>query len=150
MSFTDVAARTGLDERRIKSMMRLAMTHNIFREPEPGFVAHTAGSSLLVRNGGIRDWVAYTTGETYPASAKLVEATKKWGASEARDETAWSLANDTSQTMFEAIADDPARAQRFANVMTDMTSTEGYNIRHLVHGFAWDQLQAGSLVVDVC
>ena len=95
------------------------------------------------------DRVGYTSEETYPASTKLVEATKKWGASGSAVETAYNIAFDTHLPMFEHMAQSPERVERFANVMVEMTSTDGYNIRHLVNGFDWEALEDGTTVVDV-
>ena len=91
------------------------MTNNIFCEPEPGLVGHTAGSSLLVRQKGLRDWVGYTTDDAFPVSAKVVEATEKWGFTDAKDKTAYNLAFDTPLPFFEHMALFPERAERFAS-----------------------------------
>jgi 6-hydroxytryprostatin B O-methyltransferase len=149
ISYKELSEKAGVDEKRVKTIIRYAMTNNIFREPKAGYVAHTAGSSLFVKQKGVRDWVGYTSEETYPASAKLVEATKKWGASGDPRETAYNLAFDTRLPMFEHMAQSPERGERFANVMIEMTSTDGYNIRHLVNGFDWEGLEDGATVVDV-
>lgn len=149
IAFKSLAENVGVDERRLKTIVRHAMTNNIFCEPEAGYVAHTADSSLLVKQKGVRDWVGYTSEETFPASTKLVEATKKWGASGSPVETAYNLAFDTPLPMFEHMAQSPERVERFANVMIEMTSTDGYNIKHLVNGFDWENLKDGTTVVDV-
>lgn len=138
-----------MDANQAKRILRHAMTNNLFREPESGKVTHTVESALLVRERGIRDWVGYTTEESFRCSGKLVEATEKWGASERANQSAYQVAFDTDQPMFEHMAQFPERAERFANTMTEMTATDAYNVRHLVDGFAWDQLPEGSTVVDV-
>lgn len=149
ISFKDLAEKAGVDERRIKPILRQAMTNNLFREPEAGYVAHTAESSLLVRQKGMRDWVGYTSEETFPASAKLVEATEKYGVSDVPGETAYNIAFDTPLPVWEHVALFPERAARFANTMNEMLSTDGYHIRHLVNGFDWQGLADGTTVVDV-
>ncbi|KXT03533.1 hypothetical protein AC578_1612 [Pseudocercospora eumusae] len=149
ISYEEVAQKAGVNDLQCKRIMRHAMTNHIFREPKTGYVAHTAASALLVRNRGVRDWVGFTTEESFLCAAKLVEATEKWAKSERKDQWAYNLAFDTELSMFEHMAQFPERAERFANTMMDMTSTDAYNIRHLVNGFAWDRLAAGSIVVDV-
>ena len=125
------------------------MTNNIFREPEQGFVAHTAESSLLMKQQTIRDCVGYSTEDAFPASAKFIEATERWGTSEANNHTAYNIAFNTQLPMFEDFSLSPNRAKRFANTMVDMADADGYHVRHLVNGFSWDGLEAGSVVVDV-
>lgn len=125
------------------------MTNNLFYEPRASFVAHTAESCLLVRDRGLRDWVGYTSEESFPASTKLVEATEKYGASEEKNETAYNIAFDTPLPMFEYLSHHKDRVERFAGTMGAMTATEGYNVSHLVNGFAWEEIGHGT-VVDVC
>lgn len=149
ITFEELGQKANVDTVQAKRILRHAMTNNIFCEPEAGKVTHTADSALLVRERGVRDWVGYTTEESFRNAAKLVEATEKWGASDRYNESAYQIAWDTDLPMFEHLGQFPDRAERFANTMTDMTSTDGYNIRHLVNGFKWEQLPEGSTVVDV-
>ncbi|KAL3472043.1 S-adenosyl-L-methionine-dependent methyltransferase [Aspergillus californicus] len=148
VSYTDVAATTGVNEDHLKRMLRHAMTNRLFREPETGLVAHTAASSLLVRSTALNDWVGYTTEETYPSSAKLVEAHERYGDSRSPTETAYNVAFDTDKPMFVHLAEFPERERRFANTMVEMVSTEGYGIHHLVNGYRWDKISRAK-VVDV-
>ena len=149
MSYEEVGNKADVDSNQAKRMLRHAMTNNLFCEPEPGKVAHTAESALLVRQKGIRDWVGYTTEESFRCSAHLIEATERWGSSERADQSAYQVAFSTDLTMFEHMAKFPSRAERFANTMTEMTTTDAYNVRHLVKGFSWDRLEPDSTVVDV-
>ncbi|KAL2824231.1 S-adenosyl-L-methionine-dependent methyltransferase [Aspergillus cavernicola] len=146
--YADVAAATGVNEDHLKRMLRHAMTNRLFHEPEPGKVAHTAASGLLVHSGALNDWVGYTTEETYPASAKVVEAQEKFGASLSPTETAYNVAFDTDKPMFVHLAEFPERERRFANTMVEMVSTEGYGIHHLVDGYKWEDVDKAT-VVDV-
>jgi 6-hydroxytryprostatin B O-methyltransferase len=149
VSYADVAAKTGVDEDHLKRMLRHAMTNRLFTEPEPGMVAHTASSALLVTSRALNDWVGYTTEETFPASAKVVEAQERFGASRSPTETGYNVAFGTAKPMFEHMAEDPERERRFANTMVEMTSTEGYGIHHLVDGYGWHEIGKAK-VVDVC
>ncbi len=146
--FADVAKDAGVDEGRLKRVLRQAMTNRIFCEPRVGFVAHTAASSALVRDKGTLNWVGYTLGESFPASAKVVEATEKWGPSEEKNHCGWNIAYDTDLPIFQYLSSHPDRAERFAETMKALTSTDGYNIRHLVEGYPWGNLADGT-VVDV-
>lgn len=85
MAFSDLAAAANVNEGHLRRILRQAMTNNIFCEPRVGFVAHTAESSALVRDKGSLNWTGYTLEESFPASAKVVEATEKYGASEEKN-----------------------------------------------------------------
>lgn len=148
VSFAEAAATAGVDEDCLKRILRHAMTNRLFCEPEAGFVAHNAVSALLLRSQTLTDWVGYTTEETYPASAKLVEATKKFGRSQKPNESAYNIAFDTDEPMFAYLQKFPEREARFANTMSEMTTTEGYGLHHLVNGYPWEEL-GEAVVVDV-
>lgn len=148
VTFAQIAKERSVDEDLLKRILRHAMTNRIFHEPEPGVVAHTSVSALLARSKSLNDWVGYTCDETYPASAKLVEAHEKYGNSQKPNESAYSIAFDTDEPMFTHLTKFPDREQRFANTMIEMTSTEGYGVHHLVEGYNWEDI-GKSTVVDV-
>ncbi|KAL5332378.1 S-adenosyl-L-methionine-dependent methyltransferase [Aspergillus crustosus] len=146
ITYTELASTTNINEDHLKRILRHAMTNRLFSEPEPGRVAHTASSALLVRSKALNDWVGYTTEETYPASAKLVEAYESFGPSLSPTETGYNIAFGTEKPMFLHMAEDPERERRFANTMVEMVSTEGYGIHHLVGGYRWDKLGKAKIV----
>lgn len=148
VTFAEIAKARGVDEDYLKRILRYAMTNRIFREPEAGLVAHTSVSALLVRSKSLNDWVGYTCEETYPSSAKLVEAYEKYGASQKPNEAAYSVAFNTDKPMFVHLAEFPERERRFANTMIEMTSTDGYGVHHLVNGYKWEDIGKAT-VVDV-
>ncbi|KAK1146254.1 hypothetical protein N8T08_003344 [Aspergillus melleus] len=86
--------------------------------------------------------------ETYPASAKPVEATECYGSSQLANYASYSIAFDTDEPMFVHLRQFPERERRFANTMVEMTSTEGYGVHHLVDGYSWEEVE-GTVVDDV-
>ncbi|QRD92482.1 putative O-methyltransferase [Aspergillus flavus] len=145
--YSEVAATAKVDENRLKSVLRLAMTNRLFCEPHPDFVAHNAASALLVTSPALNDWVGYTAEETYPASVKLVEATERYGSSQLTNHAEYNLAFDTDEPMFVHLQRFPERERRLANIMVEMTSTEGYGVHHPVEGYPWEEVKGK--VVDV-
>lgn len=123
------------------------MTNRLFCEPHPDFVAHNAASALLVTSPALNDWVGYTAEETYPASVKLVEATERYGSSQLTNHAEYNLAFDTDEPMFVHLQRFPERERRLANIMVEMTSTEGYGVHHPVEGYPWEEVKGK--VVDV-
>ncbi|KAI0116558.1 hypothetical protein GGR51DRAFT_555583 [Nemania sp. FL0031] len=55
-----LAYQSGLSEKHVRKILRLAMTHHIFYEPVPGLVAHTAASRLLVQDEALVDWLRFS------------------------------------------------------------------------------------------
>lgn len=111
--------------------MRMAMTSNLFSEPEPGEVSHTATSALLVTNPELHDWAVFMTGTTTPSANKLVEATEKW-----------------PEAFFEHLNTDSQKVKEFAGYMKHVQQSEGTALRHLVKGYDWAAVGKGK-VVDV-
>jgi hypothetical protein len=69
VSFAEIAKQTPLTEQMVARLLRHAITQRIFREPEPGMVAHTQASKILA-DPVIRDWLRVGTEEMWPASTK--------------------------------------------------------------------------------
>lgn len=58
ISFKDLADRVGLSEPNLRRIVRYAiLSHRIFREPNIGFVAHSAASRLLLDDSDLFDLV---------------------------------------------------------------------------------------------
>ena len=134
--------------KQLKTVMRMAMTSNLFSEPEPGEVSHTATSALLVKNQGLHDWAVYMTNTTTPMANKLVEATEKWPEAARKNETAYNVAFETDLPFFEHLNTDPQRVKEFAGYMKHMQQSEGLALRHMVQGYDWAAVGRGK-VVDV-
>ena len=67
MTFEQIAEACELDKDDTRRMLRLAMTDNLFREPERGIVAHSATSQILAVNPLLFAWVSVTTQENWPS-----------------------------------------------------------------------------------
>ncbi|KAL4952517.1 S-adenosyl-L-methionine-dependent methyltransferase [Aspergillus filifer] len=148
ISYTELARKANVNEDILKRMLRHAMTNRLFVELIPNYVAHSASSALLLKSQALKDWVGYCSEETYPASAKVVEAHEQYGVTSDPTKAGYSVAFNTEKPMFEHMATDPERERRFANTMVEMTSTEGYGIHHLVKGYKWSSI-GKSKIVDV-
>lgn len=70
VSFDDIASPTPMTSEMTARLLRHAMTMRIFREPEPGMVAHTAASRILSHSPA-NDWLYAGTTEMWPAATKV-------------------------------------------------------------------------------
>lgn len=70
-TYTEIAKQTGLEEQAIRRVLRHAMTMRVFREPEPGVIAHTQASKALM-DPVANDWMGCGTDEMWPAAEKVV------------------------------------------------------------------------------
>jgi hypothetical protein len=67
-TFKEISEKTGLDETNVKRFLRHAMTSRIFKEVEPGVVAHTPKSRVLAEDKAMDDWVGFCTEDMWPVS----------------------------------------------------------------------------------
>ncbi|GAW18771.1 hypothetical protein ANO14919_082530 [Xylariales sp. No.14919] len=144
-TYAAVAKQTGLDERAVRQLLRQAMTMRIFREPEPGVLAHTQASRALL-DPVANDWVALGTEEMWPAATKMVDALQKWPGSQEPRETAFALVNGLEQSIYQVLESDPGRALRFANSMKAYMLMQEYNSSHVVNNYDWASLGQVHLV----
>ena len=60
----------------------------------------------------------------------------------------FSLANNTTQTMYQVFSMDPKRGKKFARAMSANSNTKGYESHLLLNGYPWEAIGKG-VVVDL-
>ncbi|GAW10668.1 hypothetical protein ANO14919_000020 [Xylariales sp. No.14919] len=145
ISFDEISQAVGLNEQMIKRILRHAMTMRVFREPSPGMVAHTKASRALTRPH-INDWMKTATEDVWPTAIKMVEATQRWPACEEPDQTGFTVANHTTQSVYEVFSVDKEKGMRFSNAMKAFTSSPAFDVSHILNNFDWNSLGSVRLV----
>ncbi|OJJ51096.1 hypothetical protein ASPZODRAFT_57439 [Penicilliopsis zonata CBS 506.65] len=148
ISYQALAAKANVSVKQLKTVARMAMTSNVFYEPEAGEIAHTATSAMLATHPNFHDWAVFMCESSIPSASRLVEACERWPGSVKKNETAHNIAFDTDLPFFDYLATQPEKEKQFARYMKNVTSGEGTAIRHLVNGFDWASLGQAT-VVDV-
>ncbi|KAI0173473.1 S-adenosyl-L-methionine-dependent methyltransferase [Hypoxylon sp. FL1284] len=147
VSFGEIAKQTPMTEQMTARILRHGMTMRIFCEPEPGMVAHTAASKLL-NHSAANDWLEGGTQEMWPAATKLVEALRKWPASQEPNETGYSLAHNSTEGFYAIYAKDPERAARWARGMGIFSQRPQFDLSYVTDHYDWHSLGEAH-VVDV-
>ncbi|KAK1580581.1 sterigmatocystin 8-O-methyltransferase [Colletotrichum navitas] len=98
ITFPALSKAVGVHERALVKIMRSAICHGIFCEPQPNFVKHTEVSRLF-RLPGIRSLCNFTTETVLPSMEKLLEAAKKWNGSQDPSHSAFNIAHNTTGPM---------------------------------------------------
>ena len=148
ITYSELAASAKVSTKQLKTVARMAMTNNLFCEPEPNTIAHSATSALLVTNQSFYDWATFMCEASVPMASKLVEASEKWPGSEEKNQTAYNIAFDTDMPFFDHLVTLPEKTKQFASYMKNVQNSEGTAIGYLVHGFDWASLGKAT-VVDV-
>lgn len=149
ISYLDLAEKVNLDPVNLRRLVRHAITNHIFREPRPGYVAHTSSSRLLAEDPQLQAWIGFFSEDLWLPIAHTVDAMDKWPGSQEPRETGFQIANRTNDNFFEVFAKDPERLKRYGLAMAANAASEGYHVRHVVDGYPWGDLGEGT-VVDVC
>ncbi|KAG8156627.1 hypothetical protein KVR01_013578 [Diaporthe batatas] len=144
-TYAEIAQSTGLQENAVRRTLRHAMTMRVFREPEPGMVAHTQASKSLM-DPVANDWVGCGTEEMWQTSTRMVDALQKWPGTQEPNETAFALFNGTDESIYQVLGENPKRANRFANCMKAYMSMQEYNASHVVNNYDWESLGPVKLV----
>ena len=123
--------------------------HRTFREPRPGFVAHTAASRQLATNPDVRDGIGLMFDDFWPSFARTVDALETF-TDQKPNHTGWALAHQsTDKNLFEYLTTQPIRAARFGGAMRFFSATVPGNDPHLLlAAYPWASLGAAT-VVDV-
>ena len=149
ISYEELASQAQVPLTQLKSIVRMASTSGFLAEPQTGMVSHSAASSLLAKDQSFMDWALWLTEYSVPTAFKTVEATKKWGETQAKDQTAFSLAIGKQLPFFDYLREEPGMAKMFSSYMRNVASTEGVSLVHLADGYDWKELGPGSTIVDV-
>ena len=149
-TYMEIANKTGLSHHRVASIIRQAMTNNIFREDKLDHVQHTAMSAILVKDPVIWDWLGHFVEEAYPTSARWAEAMVRYPNSQEPSESPFAVAFKESAPngFFKYLADNNVPQARFFGAMKGVGTAPGLQHHHITNGYAWDKL-GNATVVDV-
>ncbi|KUJ09465.1 S-adenosyl-L-methionine-dependent methyltransferase [Mollisia scopiformis] len=151
-TFAQIAEKVDLDEINVRRFLRHAMTNRIFKEVEPGVVAHTAASRVLAEDQMINDWVGFCVEDIWPAASRVVDAINLNPSASEPSQAGFCVANNTIdvEPMFVTFGKSPKRAKRMGGAMTSLTGGEGYEVSYLVNNYDWSRINASSgTVVDI-
>ena len=148
VSYETIASAAHVPLRQLRSIVRMAMTMNLLREPTLGEVAHSSSSAAFVMNSSLRDWGLFATSNVAMIASYTVEATEKYGDTESKTQTAFNVWKNTDKPFFDYVKEDKELTRQFASFMKNVSSGKGARIQHLLTGYDWASLGKAT-VVDV-
>ncbi|KAK2782393.1 hypothetical protein FQN52_000933 [Onygenales sp. PD_12] len=147
ISYEELAASVKLEYHRLVAYMRHLITRRIFREPEPGRVAHSAASALIADNESLQCWIANMVDDTLEAVLALPRTYDAHGMSLDPNLSPFNIARDnTSVSSLDLVISDPERGARFAKGITWVPTTTVGSTEANLKLYPWDQY---GLIVDV-
>ncbi|KAJ6505369.1 O-methyltransferase [Mycena sanguinolenta] len=157
MSVKDIAAKNNVDSKLLARILRLLATHHIFREVSTDVFANNRISSTLdkgksvdpderfLETTGLSALVEFLSEEAFKAAAYMTETM----LDPAGPRTGHMRAFRTDGNMFQWFEqpENKNRLRRFGSAMRGTATEEPAET--LFRGFKWQNLPAGSIIVDV-
>ncbi|CAM1502234.1 Fc.00g042180.m01.CDS01 [Cosmosporella sp. VM-42] len=147
---TELETKTTLDPINLARVIRHGMTNNIFQEPTPGLIAHTAASRKLAEDAALQDWVGFNAEDNFPAGAHTLEALRAHPEATSLTRTGFNFSRDTvdKEPMFVTFGKDPKKAKRMGGAMASLTGGEGYEVSRFVDNYDLSEVdeREGTLV----
>ncbi|PTU16806.1 hypothetical protein P175DRAFT_0505464 [Aspergillus ochraceoroseus IBT 24754] len=138
ISYEELSAACGLpvDPYAVSSAMPCSIT--LFREPNPGYVAHSDASSVFVTDAKMAAWLGHNYDEVFRCLHAVPDAIRNHPTSADPGHTPCGVVFNQPKGFFAGLLQDqPWRASRF----------EHHDASHIVRGYDWGQYGNG-LVVD--
>ncbi|KAK4455245.1 S-adenosyl-L-methionine-dependent methyltransferase [Podospora aff. communis PSN243] len=149
-SYAEIAEKTGVERQLVRRLLRYAMTMRVFCEPEPDMVAHTRISKALANSDiPLNEWLRVGTHEMWPASVKMLDAVQNYPSASEPNETGFSLANNTSDSIYDILGQSPKRAAAFARSMKVFSAQPAHSTQYITHHYPWAALGPDIRVVDL-
>lgn len=154
ISFEDLTARVEeanglpIGVLNLRRLLRHAMTNHIFCEPAKNQVAHTRTSRLLLEDEPLKNWTGFITHDVWTPVSKVVEAMRRWPASEEPTETSVNLAYNSSTAWFDFLQQDRGLNTRYNLAMQAHGGAAGYAVEYVVKSYDWGGL-GDTTVVDM-
>ncbi|KAK8055068.1 O-methyltransferase [Apiospora rasikravindrae] len=132
-SFEAMSKFSGLNVMNVRRIVRHAIiNHHFFKEDTPGVITHSALTAILADNELARNSLVVELDEFWPAAVRVADAMEKWPNSEEPNETGFSLANNSSKSMFDIFAEEPFRGERFGRYFSQDKTADG-----LLDNYPW-------------
>lgn len=144
ISYAALTTKTGLSQRRLKSIIRQSAVNRVFEETPGQAVRHTAASAVLLRSQAMLDWYGHSLEELCPSAVALATA-----LDQEQQNSAFQLAFNTTDPLFRFYERHKDRQERFFSAMAGVGRDQGHSLDHVVRGYDWAKL-GQAIVVDVC
>lgn len=149
VSYHAVAKSLKIPESVLRSNARMAMTSGFLCESPNCNLSHNTLSASFVEDKHMKVQLSHMFNATIPVMAGLLKATEKWGDTQASNETAYNIANNTNLPFFQHLKAQPDLQKKFEEYMKSRAvSHTGSNAAYLLEAFDWNALGAAK-VVDV-
>ncbi|KAI6280403.1 hypothetical protein MCOR14_007684 [Pyricularia oryzae] len=149
ISYAHLAANSGTPLKALRGVARMAVANGFLEEPSSGHLAHSRISLGLLKNDSFMSWANWMMEYSMPVAYKFTDATRRWGDTECKSQSAFNLALDTPLPFFDHMRKDQQLTALFSNYMRSVTCSRLWSLDHAVEGFDWASLPNGAKIVDI-
>ncbi|KAF7186966.1 O-methyltransferase AMT9 [Pseudocercospora fuligena] len=150
ISYVEVAAKANVELDVLQRLCRYTATFGFLKEATPGYIEHTEASRLAAQHSFA---LSFATHDFHPASFRIVDALRQDPAAVEPNSCAYSINNPrpdgSLRDSFQVLAEDPDTRERFTKLMQLGALAKSGGSSFLKESFNWQDLPAGSKIVDV-
>lgn len=125
----------------------MTATAGFLHEPQPGHIAHTALSTPFVTNFSYLDAAMFLAGTAAPIAFQMATATQRYGNSNSPNESAYTIAFNTSQS-FKSACEERKKLQSQWSAYLRCAGDTGLSVTELLGRLDWRSL-GNACIVDV-
>ncbi len=125
----------------------MTATAGFLYEPQPGHIAHTALSTPFVTKLSYLDAAMFLAGTAAPTALQMATATQRHGHSNSPNESAYTVAFNTSQT-FKSACEQRTKLQSQWSAFLRCAGDTGDSVTELLSRLDWRSL-GNACIVDV-
>ncbi|PPJ52817.1 hypothetical protein CBER1_11301 [Cercospora berteroae] len=146
VSYETLSEKTSIRVGVLRQILRAGISFGIFKEPQPGHIAHSAITKRWAGSDGIQSWIKMLEAVTIGAT-NLSAALRNNPEMDSPATAPYMLALGTGDSGFYAYLNrNPEKAKVFSHVMSNFQAGDGYDPKHVVNNSDWAALKGGHLV----
>ncbi|KAJ0420669.1 hypothetical protein BJY00DRAFT_312834 [Aspergillus carlsbadensis] len=145
ITFAALAEKAQVPLPQLAAILRMATTSGLFVIPSPNTVTHSAVSRLIAKQSSAAAWATCISQLVFDASCQLNTATERWGSSPGPVHSPFNLAFRADVPFGQYLGQNPDVARVMGEFVQATGMVDANDIRHMVTGYAWEQLGSAKI-----
>ncbi|KAJ5675331.1 hypothetical protein N7462_008228 [Penicillium macrosclerotiorum] len=152
ISYSDIAAHTGLNDNTVERVFGLLMIAHYFYSPRPDYVAHTNLSRLMAVDDRFEALIGLEFEDLHLWTSSIPDALARWGPSGEITETGLSIATTkgaatiTPTTFWDHLEKNKASYDRFTDGSAYLYASDKFWTREIEEGFNWSAANNATVI----
>ncbi|KAL8689685.1 MAG: hypothetical protein Q9218_004697 [Villophora microphyllina] len=143
-SFNSLSQTCNIAQDILTRILRQAMTYDVFREPQRGYVAHTPASRALIP---LSPLLSYQLDICLPSTVHLLDHLQQKRKGEAK--LPFQIAHQTTDTWWDFASNNGNWMETYGHYQDLISQGGDHDASDLMYGFHWRSLPEGTTVIDI-